>query len=907
MNGNVEASSRKSSLLGPNIVELRSKFTRQQQQLPLPDYKIPPGLICEDEIHLVGIPLMDNPSEEELGFCLASHRDSNMYGCFIYRLLGGSQAALSDLQAGDEIVQVNEEVIDQIPFQDACAVIRREYQTASSKQCANRDASRIVMLFVVRRNPLNAHWMNSDLDPDSSPILVPISQDNDAIIDRHMDNADNKEIITVDIERSDKGYGLLIVNVGPNDQEGVFVKGITKNTPAFKLNVFRVMDQILAVNGKEELSYDEALTLVRESKDKVRLKIARQISSASASPKKKAVTLDSSPTILQSKSKIIPNVPCDIELHKDPKSSLGFSIVGGQETSLEPVTIYEIFKDSIAWKDGRMRPGDYILRINEHDLANVTHTEATNIIRNAKDSIKLRILRKQTKIETINDNEESDYNTFEVSLKRRPTNGLGIVLLPRVDKPSGVVIVNFYCLPLVSHKFSDLFTSTCGKDFGFILRPATDFEFSLTPNALVVEQVFPNTSAQASGSLQQGDRLYAIDREPVDWLTCQEMDQFLTKHDDLNFIFGRIAINHKAALQYQAMRNKALRTTPVRENGDCASPPESAPKPVFGFMSIDSPYVKDSMMDQPILEEPIQSNGQENVHQSDAESENEEIKQLEERFLTPEHTVRLIEQNTNANPSIAIRLTIGLETNVPAVYRVYHGGAGYFAGLLEKDRIIGINNRTLDCIFEPAILKSENSLALALDQLWVRKLSAFNPMVLRVISNVDAVHKAFPVLEPIKEDRNGSKKEKTQGDSTNEKSGKARKLSVPKFGDSDGAKGGKSDGDGGGSAAISFGSASAQGRLDSLSEQLKRGKAPLNQSGAKSARRESVMRPELQAILGNSDLDIDISQTRELSAGQPLEQLLQEALAEGVAYTRSTDMTRMDRDQAKRKFLLLGS
>ncbi|KAF3825200.1 hypothetical protein GH733_005834, partial [Mirounga leonina] len=130
----------------------------------------------------------------------------------------------------------------------------------------------------------------------------------------------------------------------------------------------------------------------------------------------------------------------------DPNESLSVRLVGGSETPLVHIIIQHIYRDGVIARDGRLLPGDIILKVNGMDISNVPHNYALRLLRQPCQVLRLTVLREQ-KFQSRNSGQAPDAygprdDHFHVILnKSSPEEQLGIKLVRRVDEP-GVFIFN---------------------------------------------------------------------------------------------------------------------------------------------------------------------------------------------------------------------------------------------------------------------------------------------------------------------------------------------------------------------------------------------------------------------------------------------------------------------------------
>ncbi|XP_032487975.1 E3 ubiquitin-protein ligase LNX [Phocoena sinus] len=130
----------------------------------------------------------------------------------------------------------------------------------------------------------------------------------------------------------------------------------------------------------------------------------------------------------------------------DPNESLSIRLVGGNETPLIHIIIQHIYRDGVIARDGRLLPGDIILKVNGMDIGNVRHNYALHLLRQPCQVLWLTVLREQ-KFRSRTDGQPLDTSgprddSFHVILnKSSPEEQLGIKLVRKVDEP-GVFISN---------------------------------------------------------------------------------------------------------------------------------------------------------------------------------------------------------------------------------------------------------------------------------------------------------------------------------------------------------------------------------------------------------------------------------------------------------------------------------
>ncbi|KAI1888708.1 hypothetical protein AGOR_G00171510 [Albula goreensis] len=78
-----------------------------------------------------------------------------------------------------------------------------------------------------------------------------------------------------------------------------------------------------------------------------------------------------------------------------PTEPLAISIVGGNETPLVRILIQDIYREGVIARDGRLLPGDMILKVNGIDISNVPHRYALATLKRPCQLLRLTVLREQ--------------------------------------------------------------------------------------------------------------------------------------------------------------------------------------------------------------------------------------------------------------------------------------------------------------------------------------------------------------------------------------------------------------------------------------------------------------------------------------------------------------------------------
>ncbi|XP_043079373.1 inaD-like protein isoform X5 [Puntigrus tetrazona] len=120
---------------------------------------------------------------------------------------------------------------------------------------------------------------------------------------------------------------------------------------------------------------------------------------------------------------IVPGQETVIEISKG-RSGLGLSIVGCKDTQLDAIVIHEVYEEGAAARDGRLWAGDQILEVNGVDLRSVAHEDAIAALRQTPAKVRLTVLRDEAQYR-----DEENLDVFRVELQKRTGRGLGLSIV----------------------------------------------------------------------------------------------------------------------------------------------------------------------------------------------------------------------------------------------------------------------------------------------------------------------------------------------------------------------------------------------------------------------------------------------------------------------------------------------
>ncbi|KAK5604887.1 hypothetical protein CRENBAI_008146 [Crenichthys baileyi] len=320
-----------------------------------------------------------------LGLSLAGNRDRSRLSIFVVGLHPGGPASRDGrIHVGDELLEINNQVLYGRSHQNASAIIK----SATSK----------VKLILLRNDDTINQMAVSPLTtppppappPSPPPTLSPVGPEDETTRDELVQNAWN---------RSSDGAPKRLKEADMQRK---------------KLQA--------AESPENELQAPKA---------PLELQFCRSNSSSSkqtaASPPligAKVHPTNRDPSCCA----VVPGQETVLEICKG-RSGLGLSIVGGRDTQLNAIMIHEVYEEGAAARDGRLWAGDQILEVNGVNLRGASHEEAIASLRQTPAKVHLTVLRDESHYR-----DEENLDVFKVELQKKSGRGLGFSI---VGKRSG--------------------------------------------------------------------------------------------------------------------------------------------------------------------------------------------------------------------------------------------------------------------------------------------------------------------------------------------------------------------------------------------------------------------------------------------------------------------------------------
>ncbi|XP_055450525.1 tyrosine-protein phosphatase non-receptor type 13 isoform X1 [Psammomys obesus] len=169
-----------------------------------------------------------------------------------------------------------------------------------------------------------------------------------------------------------------------------------------------------------------------------------------------------------------PEVELLITLIKSEKGSLGFTVTKGSQSI--GCYVHDVIQDP-AKGDGRLKPGDRLIKVNGTDVTDMTHTDAVNLLRAAPKTVRLVLGR--------------------------------ILEVPR--------------MPVFPHLLPDITVTCHGEDLGFSLSGGQGSAHGV----VYISDINPRSAAAVDGNLQLLDIIHYVNGLSTQGMTLEEANRAL--------------------------------------------------------------------------------------------------------------------------------------------------------------------------------------------------------------------------------------------------------------------------------------------------------------------------------------------------------------------------------------------
>ncbi|XP_069376083.1 inaD-like protein isoform X2 [Paralichthys olivaceus] len=349
-----------------------------------------------------------------LGLSLAGNRDRSRLSIFVVGLNpGGAAARDGRIRVGDELLEINNQILYGRSHQNASAFIKSAGSKVKLILLRNEDAINQMavppfpppppppVLSPEQQRPLQCvsppgvPAPSDGLCPPNSLVLHPPPSSSSSSSSETQDKTNDEA------ELNNRTRGS--VSAPQSLREADTLRQRLKESPVIELQAPQVLLEQQSCRSNSSSSKQTAAAPL-------------------ISPDLQTVNRDPSCCA------VVPGQETMLEICKG-RSGLGLSIVGGRDTQLDAIVIHEVYEEGAAARDARLWAGDQILEVNGVDLRGASHEEAIAALRQTPAKVCLTVLRDEAQYR-----DEENLDIFKVELQKRSGRGLGLSI---VGKRSG--------------------------------------------------------------------------------------------------------------------------------------------------------------------------------------------------------------------------------------------------------------------------------------------------------------------------------------------------------------------------------------------------------------------------------------------------------------------------------------
>nr|XP_045004838.1 inaD-like protein isoform X3 [Jaculus jaculus] len=526
------------------------------------------------ELHIIEL----EKDKNGLGLSLAGNKDRSRMSIFVVGINPEGPAATDGrLHIGDELLEINNQILYGRSHQNASAIIKTAPSKVKLVFIRNEDAVNqmaVAPFSLSSSSPLSVEAASQMKQQNSMPEASfssqvfqsappPLYQLADSDLPGSggfeaplsMDPATcpivpGQEMI-IEISKGHSGLGLSIVGGKDTPLDAIVIHEVYEEGAAARDGRLWAGDQILEVNGVNlrSCSHEEAITALRQTPQKVQLVVYR----------------DEAHYRDEENLEMFP-----VDLQKKTGRGLGLSIVGKRNGS--GVFISDIVKGGAADLDGRLIQGDQILSVNGEDTRNASQETVAAILKCAQGLVQLEIgrLRAGSWASSRKTSQNSQGTQHSTHSSGRPSLGPVIASLQNL---------------VGNTEASDPSQKSSGTDVGprtvEIIREFSDaLGISIAGGKgsplgnipIFIAMIQASGVAARTQKLKVGDRIVSINGQPLDGLSHTEAVHLL-KNAFGRIILQVVADTNISAIATQLENMSTGSPTADHHQEDTATPP----------------------------------------------------------------------------------------------------------------------------------------------------------------------------------------------------------------------------------------------------------------------------------------------------------------------------------------------
>lgn len=179
-------------------------------------------------------------------------------------------------------------------------------------------------------------------------------------------------------------------------------------------------------------------------------------------------------------------------MHKEEDTGLGFSLAGGIDLENKVVTVHKVFPNGLACQEGTIQKGDEVLSINGKCLKGATHSDASAIMRQARQARQAVVVTRKPKDGEKNLNASISSSTSSVASDASQESATGdTICTVTLEKTSA--------------------------GLGFSLEGGKGSIQGDKP--IIINRIFKGTALEQSSPVQPGDELLQVHTTAMQGLT----------------------------------------------------------------------------------------------------------------------------------------------------------------------------------------------------------------------------------------------------------------------------------------------------------------------------------------------------------------------------------------------------